>query len=206
MPPSCQNSRNRPFRDKNAYRYSIAMPAPTLYGQFKNVTDHKLYFGRNKKLGFDDVFETSVGADIVSGYTRRMIQKERRRRPLISSACPAVVRLIQVRFPAFTDNIVNLRPPVEVAAMLARQRFVKRAGCRPEDVGVFFISPCPAKMTASRSPLGNLSTPISGVISIMDVYGRLSAMLQKPEEITLFCPTGWPAAWAGRSAEVNARR
>ncbi len=194
-----------PLEAKNAYRYSIAMPAPTLYGQFKNVTDISYILGAIKKLGFDDVFETSVGADIVSEYTRKMIQKERRRRPLISSACPAVVRLIQVRFPAFTDNIVNLRPPVEVAAMLARQRFVKRAGCKPEDVGVFFISPCPAKMTASRNPLGNDTSPISGVISIMDVYGRLSAMLQKPGEINPVIPDGLArgVGWAVSGGECE---
>ena len=93
-----------PLEAKNAYRYSIAMPAPTLYGQFKNAGDIGYILGAIKKLGFDDVFETSVGADIVSQYTRKIILRQKRPRPLISSACPAVVRLIQVRFPAFTDN------------------------------------------------------------------------------------------------------
>lgn len=89
--------------------------------------------------------------------------------------------------------------------MLARQRFVRRAGCRPEDVGVFFISPCPAKMTASRSPLGNDSSPISGVISIMDVYGRLSAMLQKPGEIVPVIPAGLArgVGWAVSGGECR---
>lgn len=90
-----------PLEAKNAYRYSIAMPAPTLYGQFKNVTDISYILGAIKKLGFDDVFETSVGADIVSEYTRKMIQKERRRRPLISSACPARSAPYTSTFPRF---------------------------------------------------------------------------------------------------------
>ena len=37
------------------------------------------------------------------------------------------------------------------AAMIAKQEFCRRHDCRPEDVGVFFITPCPAKMTAIRS-------------------------------------------------------
>lgn len=172
-----------PLTVKDKFKYSIALPAPTLYGQFKSITDIGFILNAIKKLGFDEVYETTVGADIVSAYTRRLLRTEKHRRPLISSACPAIVRLVQVRFPELVGNLVNLRPPVEIAAKLAREEFVKKTGCKPEEVGVFFISPCPAKMTAIHNPLGNDFSYINGVISIIEVYGQLALLLQKPWEL-----------------------
>ena len=78
-------------------------------------------------------------------------------KPLISAACPAVVRLIQVRFPDLLDNVVDIRQPMEVAANIAKSEFIKKMNCKPSDVGCFFITPCPAKMTAIRRPLGQRS-------------------------------------------------
>ena len=40
--------------------------------------------------------------------------------PLISSACPAMVRLIGLRFPYLVKNLVPILPPIEYAARLAR--------------------------------------------------------------------------------------
>jgi iron only hydrogenase large subunit-like protein len=47
-------------------------------------------------------------------------------KPLISSACPAVVRLIQVRFPDLLDNIVDVDAPMEVAAKVAKREFSEK--------------------------------------------------------------------------------
>lgn len=192
----------------NRFRYNIAMPAPSLYGQFKNVKGIGYILAAIKELGFDDVFETSVGADLVSLYIRRELKKNEQKRPLISSACPAVIRLIQVRFPELTDNIIPLRPPFEVAAMMARERFCRANGCSPDEVGVFFISPCPAKMTSVHTPLGNEKSHISGVLSMMDVYGKLSAILAHPEKLTPIPvrSTARGVGWAcsgGECSEVN---
>ena len=108
--------------DIKHYKYSVALPAPTLYGQFKGLKSITQVFSALRSLGFDGVYETSVGADVLSQHIRRMLQQGGVRKPLISSACPAIMRLIQVRFPALRENIVPLRPPVEAAALLARRR------------------------------------------------------------------------------------
>ncbi|MBS7262122.1 MAG: 4Fe-4S binding protein [Eubacteriales bacterium] len=168
----------------SAYKYNIALPAPSLYGQFKNVKNIGYILAAIKELGFDDVFETSVGADLVSLYIRRELRKGNKNGPLISSACPAIVRLIQVRFPELTDNIIPLRPPFEAAAMMARERWRRSHACAPEEIGVFFISPCAAKMTSVNAPIGNARSHLSGVISMMDVYGKLAAILSHQEKLT----------------------
>ena len=162
-----------PLSAINFFQYSIALPAPSLYAQFRNLKDAGYVLWALKQLGFDDVFEVARGADIVSRAIREKLRDPSLPRPLISSACPAVVRTIQVRFPDLIDHIVDIRQPMEVAADIARTEFCRKHECAPEDVGVFFITPCPAKMTAIRSPIGQKKSCVDGAISMTEIFGRL---------------------------------
>ena len=97
------------FDTIKAFRYAIALPAPSLYGQFRNLQSVQPVLSALKKIGFDDVFEVARGADIVSRAIAQKLREPNLPRPLISSACPAVVRLIQVRFPDLIPHIVDVR-------------------------------------------------------------------------------------------------
>jgi len=188
----------------HGYKYAIALPAPSLYGQFKNLKSFGPVLEALKKIGFDDVFEVARGADIVSRAVREKLREPGLPRPLISSACPAVVRLIQERFPDLIPHIVDVRQPMEVAAMIARQEFCRKHDCPPEDVGVFFITPCPAKMTAIRNPIGQEKSAVDGAISMMEIYGLLlphvAALQNNPTETTA---TYYGIRWAAGSGEAN---
>ena len=48
------------------FKYKIALPAPTLYGQFDNLDDVDYVLDGLTKIGFDDVFEVSKAAELVS--------------------------------------------------------------------------------------------------------------------------------------------
>lgn len=98
---------------------------------------------------------------------------------MISSSCPVIMRLIQLRFPGLIKNIIPLKSPMEVAARLARERFCRENHVKPEKVGVFFITPCPAKVTAIRSPLGIERSEVNGAISMVDIYAELSNKHQR---------------------------
>ena len=54
------------FDTIKAFRYAIALPAPSLYGQFRNLQSVQPVLSALKKIGFDDVFEVARGADIVA--------------------------------------------------------------------------------------------------------------------------------------------
>ena len=163
------------------YQYSIALPAPSLYAQFRNLKDIGYVLSALKKIGFDDVFEVARAADIVSRAIHEKLRDPNLPRPLISSACPTIVRLIQVRFPDLIPNICDIRQPMELAADIARTEFCKKNNCKPEDVGVFFITPCPAKMTAIRSPIGQKKSCVDGAISMMEIYRVLRPHVVKME-------------------------
>ena len=67
-----------------------------------------------KRQGFDSVFEVAKAAELVSDATRRLLQTGSMNRPVISSACPAVTRLIRVRFPELIDHVLPLVAPIEL--------------------------------------------------------------------------------------------
>ena len=160
------------------YRYRIALPAPTLYGQFKNITSTLPVIKALKTLGFDEVREVARGADIISRAVAERLASPNCPHPLISSACPAVLRLIQIRFPELLPSVIPLKSPMELAAIEARRDFCAQHGADPEDVGCFFITPCPAKMTAIIKPLGHEVSAVNGAISIVELYGQLAGSMK----------------------------
>lgn len=155
------------------YEYTVALPAPALYSQFNNLDDVNIVLNALLMMGFDDVFEVSAAAELVSEATREYISSHEEDLPLISTACPSVVRLIRVRFPNLISHMLPLNPPVEVAACLAVERAVKKTGLAREKIGICFISPCPSKVTYSKAPLGTEKSQIDHVLAIKDVYPHL---------------------------------
>ena len=190
----------------HGFRYAIALPAPSLYGQFKSLRRIGPILQALRAIGFDDVFEVARGADVVSRAIAQKLREPGLPRPLISSACPAVVRLIQVRFPDLIPHIVDVRQPMEVAAMIARQEFCRSRDCSPEDVGVFFITPCPAKMTAIRSPIGQEKSAVDGAISMMEIYGLLLPHIHGGAACDTedTCATAYGVGWAASNGESSA--
>ncbi len=165
------------------FRYTVALPAPALYGQFHHLDDIDVILTGLKELGFDEVFEVSRGAEIVSDATRKILESGEIPKPVISSACPAVVRLIQVRFPDLCDHVLPMKAPMEVAAALARQRVMARTGLSPDEIGIFFISPCPAKVTDAHYPIGMPRSQVDGVLAISDIYPALLSKMNKLEHV-----------------------
>lgn len=194
-----------PLSSISRFKYKIALPAPSLYGQFKSLKSIAQVLTGLKYMGFDDVFEVARGADVVTRAIRERLRQDDLPRPLISSACPAVVRLIQVRFPDLIDHLVDVRQPMEVAASIAKREFARKNGVDESEIGCFFITPCPAKVTAIRSPIGHEASSVDGAISVLEIYGLLSSQMKRCTiEPELAQATSWGVGWAASGGEANA--
>ncbi len=186
------------------YKYTVALPAPSLYSQFNNLEDTNIVLTALIALGFDDVFEVSGAAELVSAASRRYISEHSEQMPFISTACPSVVRLIRVRFPNLIEHLLPIQPPVEVAAAMARERAIEKTGLKPEDIGIIFISPCPSKVTYVQSPLGVKHSQIDNVLAIKDIYPLLLSHMPEAEKhpLNLSASGRIGIGWAGAGGEA----
>lgn len=163
------------------YDYTVALPAPSFYAQFNNVTDTDIILSALLKMGFNDVVEVAAAAEIVSELSRKFIAEHPEGKPYISTACPSVTRLIRVRFPALLDRLLPIIAPVELAAKIAVRRAMEKTGLPREKIGIFFISPCPAKVTYAHDPLGIEKSEIDRVLAVKMVYTKLLPLMQQTD-------------------------
>ncbi len=192
--------------DMDRFKWKIALPAPTLYGQFDNLDDVDYVLNGLLKIGFDDVFEVSKAAELVSAYTRLYLNYSATVKPAISSACPVIMRLIALRFPSLEDHVIHMLPPMEVAAKLAKERAIeKHPELKPEDIGVCFITPCPAKVSYIKNGFGDYKSRIDEVISISDIYFLLISTMKKEDEVEMLSESGRIGlGWARSGGEATA--
>ena len=188
------------------YKWKIALPAPTLYGQFDNLDDVDYVLQGLLDIGFDDVVEVSQAAELVSAYTRLYLKTEGITKPVISSACPVVLRLISLRYPTLREHIMQLLPPMEIAAKMARQKTrEKHPELTDEDICVCFISPCPAKVSYIRNGFGEYKSEINEVVSISDVYFSLLNVMSRDCVPVPFSKSGMIGiSWATSGGESSA--
>lgn len=156
------------------FKYNIAIPSLVLYGQFPSTVRINEMLTAIKKVGFDEVFEASIGIDIITNVIKNHILKNSDiKRPIINSSCPAIIRLIQIRFPELLPNIADIETPIEITARIAKTEAVKKTGFSIDEIGVIFISPCTARVTSVKHPLGIEKSYINGVLSMKAVYGEI---------------------------------
>ncbi|MBQ2389881.1 MAG: 4Fe-4S binding protein [Clostridia bacterium] len=188
------------------YEYKIALLSPTIFGQIRNLEDLDYVMTAFKKIGFDDVFETSRAAELISEATRKYMNLGAYEYPVISSACPTVVKLIQLKFPDLCSHVLPIKSPMHIAAKMAREEAISKTGLDSEKIGVFYISPCTSEVTEAKNPIIDGDTDIDGVIGICEVYHQLVATMEKLEKVDAIANSGLiGVSWAidgGESAAL----
>jgi len=125
---------------KDSNNPTIAIVAPSVGSQFLYADLEQVITGIHK-LGFAEVFEVALGADMVAKKeAEELVEKGF----LTSSCCPAFVKYIETKFPELVEHIShNYSPMVELA------KFIKEG--HPECT-IVFIGPCISKKAEVRKP------------------------------------------------------
>ena len=165
------------------YPVRIALIPSVFIGRFSSEINTETIYGALLKLGFSYVFEVEHGVGVVAAGIRAYISNNRQIRPLISSYCPAVIRLIQVRYPSLANHIVRIKTPHDISALYCR-KFFEDQGHKPDQTGVFYVTPCAAKIAAFKSPVGERKSALTGVINMDFLYNKvLSIIYQERDSI-----------------------
>ena len=188
------------------YKWKIALPAPTLYGQFEELDDIDYVLQGLLDIGFDDVVEVSQAAELVSAYTRLYLKNESVIKPVISSACPVVLRLISLRYPMLKEHIMQMLPPMEIAARMARDKAkCEHPELTDDDICICFISPCPAKVSYVKNGFGEYKSGVDEVLSISDIYFNLINVMRRERTPIPFSRSGMIGiGWATSGGESSA--
>ncbi len=143
----------------------IAAIAPAFVGQFGEYATPDKIKAALIKLGFSDVYEVAIGADMgavaeANHYVKEVVNGEL---PfLLTSCCTSWAALARKYFPDVIGSISN-----ELTPMVATARLIKK---EHPDASVVFIGPCAAKkLEASR-------TDIRSDVDFVITFEELDAM------------------------------
>ncbi len=116
-----------------------AIVAPAFASQFDYADLGQVIHGI-KKLGFKDVIEVALGADLVVKHeSGELIESMEEEKFLTSSCCPGFVNYIELKYPELLDHVSKT-----VSPMIATARLIKKID---SEAVVVFIGPCIAKKT-----------------------------------------------------------
>jgi iron only hydrogenase large subunit-like protein len=170
------------FARIQAYNYRIALVPAVFFGQFPEEVTHNQIYNAILANGFTHIYEVEMGVDLLVNEVKAYAKSHPDKKPLISSFCPAIIRLVQVKFPALTENIVLLKPPLDITALYCRKELTDK-GVNPAEIGVFYITPCAAKIAAIKSPVGEDYSMITGVINMDTLYNKVYKFIRNDRSL-----------------------
>ena len=187
------------------YKYTIALPAQALYGQFPGVRTRAPILEGLLRIGFDSVFEVAAAAEVMSAVTHYELNYGSIPHPIITTDCPVILRIVRIRFPSLLPHLLNYRSPMEVAARWSKRLAMKETGLSEEDIGCVYISPCPAKCAGAKAALGTARPAITGVVSIAEVAPRLTAVMGDIDDHERYAQAGAAGvSWAISGGQSSA--
>lgn len=193
--------------DLERFKFKVALTSPVIYSQFGHNVMPGEILPVVKELGFDYVYDVTLMCEMISRVIREYLKEYRANRPIISSACPVVVRLIQRLFPSLCELILPVEPPREMAAKNLRQEISRKEKIPKKDIGIFHITPCAAKIVSINYPESMEKSYLDGAISIKDIYNRVMMKLNKSELPWMIQPqtplSGIGLGWALPGGEMR---
>ena len=100
------------------------------------------------RLGFDEVYDTSYGADLtVVEESKEFIERftSGEKMPLFTSCCPAWVKYCENKYPEFVPNLSTCRSPQQMFGAITKTYYAEKTGMDPKDIVCVSVMPCTAK-------------------------------------------------------------
>jgi Fe-S-cluster-containing hydrogenase component 2 len=170
--------------DIDSYDYTVCLVPSSLVCLCKTKDEIEDLFNAIKLLGFDEVFDISdVEAQVL--YETRLLSRADKDKCYISSFCPVVNELIEVKYPSLLDNICSIDYPCEIKAKQIRAE-------KPEikNLGIFNCCECQSKLLLAKYPFGNKKSNIDHALAIVDIFPAIKDNLKKGNHPISICAEG----------------
>lgn len=153
--------------------YPILLIPPSFYSQFTENTSAAKIKKAILNLGFEAVFDVADAAAALSRKTLDFLNNNSG--SYISSSCPVIVRLIKLQFPDLIEMLIPLKSPVELMAERLEKKFKEEKDINPD---IFFLTPCPAKLTTVKRSIGQKESFLTGAIGVENIYKKIYESLE----------------------------
>jgi len=150
---------------------NVALIPSVFYGQFPARYSKKDIDSAIIELGFYRVVEVEESVDLLKKKIIDYVSRHPAEN-VISSYCPAVVRLIQTRFPELIAHLIPMKTPLEITALKLRRelRYV-------ENLQLYYITPCASKTSSISHSNITSEVLINAVIGIDAFYNLVLHLL-----------------------------
>ena len=185
---SYYNSKKEVIELLNAKEKVVAICAPSIAGEFDDITDYRKFVQMIRQLGFSYVMEMSFGVDIIAERFKRLVENEFKGKYYITSCCPSVVSFVEKSHPELLGNLVPFVSPAATGAVVARKTY-------GENLKVVHITPCvAAKADVNRY---NGTAKIDGVLTFRELR-QLFDEFKIDETFTEYSDFDPPFGYKGR--------
>ena len=162
-------------------KYPVLLLPSIFIAQFEDKIKEKTILSALYHIGFKHVFEVEKSVDFIKDEMQKTVNENNGFKPIISTFCPAIVRLIQVKFPVLVPNLYMLKPPLDLTALYIRKLLHEEDNIPFEDIGIFYVTPCAAKIAAIKSPATEEESPVTGVVNMNYLYSKVMRVVKQGE-------------------------
>lgn len=157
------------------HTYNAAIIPASFFVQFSEDTSLSDVLWALYEIGFSHLYLAETGIDILSVLP---IEDQKTNLPVISNFCPAVQRLIQIKYPLLVGNLSIIRPPAQIVAIFAKLELQNHA----KQLGIFYITACAAKISQFKTEGSEEHNLFTGIINFDTLYNRVCSLLSKSTE------------------------
>ena len=133
----------------------VAIVSPTVYSMVKEVYNinnkdeiEKRLVGGLRKLGFDFVFSSAFGSDVLTlEESAQVIDRFSKKRdmPFFTSSCPSFNKYVEIYHPELINNLSTFKSPIEMHSEVVKNYFVEKKGFEIDRIVTVSISNCLAR-------------------------------------------------------------
>lgn len=165
-------------------KYVVAQIAPAVrvafgenFGMPTGSSSTGLLVAALKRIGFDQVYDTSFTADLTileeaTEFIGRKLKNEKL--PQFTSCCPSWVKFTEQYYPELLPNLSSCKSPQQMFGSVAREILPELLGIKPEQLVVVSIMPCTAKkFEAKRSEFYQNGIPDVDHVLSTEGLGRM---------------------------------
>ncbi|ADQ15287.1 [Fe-Fe] hydrogenase large subunit C-terminal domain-containing protein [Halanaerobium hydrogeniformans] len=157
--------------------YPVLLIPPSFYSQFSADISSDKIKAALYKLGFKKVYDVADAAAALSRRSLEFINQNSNN--YVSSSCPAIVRLIKLQYPDLIEMILPMKSPVELIAEKVKKELINEKDIKAK---VFFLTPCPAKLTTVNRAIGQEKSFLDGAIAVDKIYQEIHSLLGEINE------------------------